>query len=474
MCARNGGQRARVDVRRRRRPLDDVARRRVCARSSADVEAPGQPVQPGQRLLGVGQRLGRHLDGRAVVGPQHEQPVGPGVVAGQQVGQRGEVAERLGHLRALDLHPAVVHPVPGEGLAVGDRLGPLVLVVREGQVLPAAVQVEALAQQVERHDHALGVPAGPARPPGRVPARLARLGLLPQGEVERRALVLVGLHPGPDLQRLERLLGQEPVPVDLGHLEVDPVGRLVGHPLGHQVAHQRHHVLDVLRGVRDVVRAQVAQRVHRLPPAGLELGGHVGLGAPELGGPLDDVVVDVGDVGHVVHLQPVEAQVAPQDVEGQVGPTVADVGQVVDGRAADVHRHLALVAELEGADGARCGVVEVQHPGTVTRSCRPPRPERPASPTSPPSTVWRSAGPPPGRRPAPTASTPAPPGPRSSPSTPPRRRCRARSTWARSSATSRPTPSPATGACGAGSSSTPWAGTTTGCRPSAGCRPTSA
>ena len=99
------------------------------------------------------------------MGAEHQQPVGAGVVRDEEVGQRGEVAERLRHLRALDLHPAVVHPVLREDLAVGDRLRPLVLVVREHQVLPAAVQVEPLAQEVERHDHALGVPPGPTRPP---------------------------------------------------------------------------------------------------------------------------------------------------------------------------------------------------------------------------------------------------------------------------------------------------------------------
>ena len=117
--------------------------------------------------------------------------------------------------------------------------------------------------------------------------------------------------------------------------------------------------------------------------------------------------------------------------------------------------------------------MKVQHPGTVTRSCRRLEPERHASPTSRPSTAWRSAGPPPGRMPAPTASTTAPPGPRCSPSTPRRRRSRDRSTWDPCSATCRPTRSPATAACGDGSSSTRWAGTTTGCPPSAGCRTSS-
>ena len=71
-----------------------------------------------------------------------------------------------------------------------DGLGPLVLVVRELEVLPAGVEVEPLAQQVERHHHALGVPARTARAPGRRPARLARLGQLPEGEVGRVVLVL--------------------------------------------------------------------------------------------------------------------------------------------------------------------------------------------------------------------------------------------------------------------------------------------
>ena len=72
-------QRRGVDVDRRRRALDHVARP-LCGEQVADAEAPGQRVQPLQRLLGVGHRVGRHLDGRAVVRPQHQEPVGPGVV----------------------------------------------------------------------------------------------------------------------------------------------------------------------------------------------------------------------------------------------------------------------------------------------------------------------------------------------------------------------------------------------------------
>jgi len=68
--------------------------------------------------------------------------------------------------------------------------------VGEDEVDAAAVDVEALAQQPDRHGRALDVPAGPARTPGRLPRRLAGLGRLPEGEVDRGTLALVDLDPG--------------------------------------------------------------------------------------------------------------------------------------------------------------------------------------------------------------------------------------------------------------------------------------
>ena len=62
--------------------------------------------------------------------------------------------------------------------------------------MPTAVEVESLAQQVQGHDDALGVPSGTPRAPRRIPGGLARLGLLPEREVERGVLLLGALHPG--------------------------------------------------------------------------------------------------------------------------------------------------------------------------------------------------------------------------------------------------------------------------------------
>ncbi len=191
-------------------------------------------------------------------------------------------------------------------------------------------------------------------------------------EVERGALLVDGLDPGAGPQRVEALASQEPVAGNLTDVEIDTVPRLVGHAASEQFADERHHAVDVGRGVRRLVGTQDPERVHRLPPARLELDGHLGLGPPLLGRPLDDVVVDVGDVRDVGHVEAAEEQVPAQHVEDERVATVSEVGQVVDRRPAHVHGRLSLSAEVEGAHGPGRGVVEAQHPGTVTRSCRAP------------------------------------------------------------------------------------------------------
>src|SRR5204862_1707211 len=100
-------------------------------------------------------------------------------------GQR--VTQRLGHLLAGQRHPAVVQPITGETVASSFGLGPLVLVVREDQVQPTAVDVELRAEVGGGHRRALQVPAGAPSAPWRRPGRLAGSGALPHGEVPRTA-----------------------------------------------------------------------------------------------------------------------------------------------------------------------------------------------------------------------------------------------------------------------------------------------
>jgi hypothetical protein len=108
------------------------------------------------------------------------------------VAHEHDVAGGLGHLAALEQQVLAVHPVPDHLVADGAvALRPLVLVVREAQVDAARVQVEPVAEQVQRHRGALDVPAGKPKPHGlsHVISRFSP-GLLPQRPVRVEALAL--------------------------------------------------------------------------------------------------------------------------------------------------------------------------------------------------------------------------------------------------------------------------------------------
>ena len=117
-----------------------------------------------------------------------------------------------------------------------------------------------------------------------------------------------------------------------------------------QLADQLEHAVDVVGGVRHVVGAAHAEPVHRVEPRLLVLAGELRLARAAFGGAGDDLVFDVGDVADVVDVEPGPLEVPADHVEDQRRAPVTDVGDVVDGGAADVDRHLSRVAghELHG------------------------------------------------------------------------------------------------------------------------------
>ncbi len=110
-------------------------------------------------------------------------------------------------------------------------LSDLVLVVRELQVLTTAVDVELTPKQRTGHRRAFDVPTRPTRPPGARPTRLARLGGLPQHEVERVFLGLADLHPLAGAQVVRVFAGELAVAREAAHPVIDvAVSGGVGEP----------------------------------------------------------------------------------------------------------------------------------------------------------------------------------------------------------------------------------------------------
>ena len=351
----------------------------------------------------------RHQHGQ----PQHlARPFPSAELIGlQQLVDGDEVALALRHLAALDLQEAVVHPVVGHGrrAVAAARLGDLVLVVREDQVEPAAMNVEAVRQRLRlgrqpvlqlvpqkriAHRRALDVPAGAAADrkrravdrERRVPAGLGVGGFLPQHEIAGVLLVRVDRDPRARLLLVEIALRELAV---VGHrrgVEQDFAFRRIGMAAVDERLNQAHHVgaaigarQHVFGRARLMRRRQAAERGHVLlvlfvgrlgdladrlvqrKPAGLDLRAIVAQR------PRVDLVVHVGDVADIgdavfaveMTQQPVE------HVEDDRRAGIADMGVVVDRRPADIHAHMVRVDRDEVLLRPRQRVVDPQWVGPV-------------------------------------------------------------------------------------------------------------
>jgi hypothetical protein len=173
--------------------------------------------------------------------------------------------------------------------------------------MPAAVQVEAFAQQVEAHHDALAVPAGATLAPRRRPRRLAGLGELPQHEVRRVALVAGAEHlavAAAGQHVVEALVDEQAVVLHRLDAEVHAVVGGYARPMSTSSPIIATICVDVLRGVRHVGGPGDVELAHRLEPHRLALRGDL-LPRPLLAvGPIDDAVVDVGDVADQPTFRP--------------------------------------------------------------------------------------------------------------------------------------------------------------------------
>ena len=167
---------------------------------------------------------------------------------------------------------------------------------------------------------------GRARPPGALPRWLAGTGALPEGEVHGVFLVLVDLNAAARLHALQGAVAELAVALALLHAEenVPPGG--VGVAGTHQPADCLDDGTDLLRGPRVDVGASDVQRVHGPEEiVDVPFCQFRRLDALLLG-PLDDLVVDVGEILDMANVVSEVFQVPSQDVEGDVAEGVADVG----------------------------------------------------------------------------------------------------------------------------------------------------
>ena len=303
---------------------------------------------------GVVQILPGEHEALAIVALQTEEAVGQRVVAlllKQGNGQK--FALGLAHFAVRCIEVGNMAPVGAPRMSeVAFGLGDLVRVVREGIVHAAAVQVEVFAVVLHGDAGALDVPAGIAHAPGGIPLQglILELGLgEPQHKVVLVALVHVLLHALPDAygQILLVVVVEHIVPLQLARVEVDVAAGEVGVAGVKQPGDDLDIVVDEAGGgLHDVGTLDVELLAVGKEGVGIELrdlhdGLVLALGALEhlvlaLVG-VARKVADVGDVHDAVDAVACEAEVLLQHILHDVAAQIADVGKVIDSRAAGVH-----------------------------------------------------------------------------------------------------------------------------------------
>ncbi len=298
----------------------------------------------------------------------------------EQFAERDEVAEGLRHLLALDEQVPAMHPMankrtPSRGL----RLGDLVLVMGEDEVLTTEMHVERFAQLGDAHYRALEMPTRPTTAPGRVPRGFDLLVLsrccLPQREVARVLLVvLVVRNACAHLERRGIDALQPSVLGKAGDGEIhSSVVRRIGVPTIDQPLYEIDHRANVVGRPRVALCGADAERARVCEKGLAKRRGLLGDGYSGLDRGLDDLVVNVREVHDEAHFVATPIQVPVHEVEEQKRPEIADVRVVVDRGAATVDTYDTRFERLEGLERSRGGVVDLErhaNPGLCSGASR--------------------------------------------------------------------------------------------------------
>ena len=117
-------------------------------------------------------------------------------------------------------------------------------------------------------------------------------------------------------------------------IQIHAVVRGVRRIARHQFANHCHHLLYIFGGVRDVCWSKHPKCGHGVEPDGLALVCDFVPGTILTVRPIDDFVVNIGDVGDETHRDTAPLHISTQNVIDQGGPAVAEVRGAVHGWAA--------------------------------------------------------------------------------------------------------------------------------------------
>ena len=198
---------------------------------------------------------------------------------------------------------------------------------------------------------------------------------LPQHEVHVAALVGRDIDAGARHHVVERAARQAAVVRHRGYAEQHVLLGHIGVAGRDEPLDQRLHLGDMLGRARLDGRRQAAERRHVLAEVRVGAFGQFADGDPALGRARVDPVVHVGDVAHIGDgaLAVEVAEQPEQHVEHDDRAGIADMGEVVDRRAAHIHAHARGIERGEYPFFACQRIVQLQVHMTAL-ACWPGRP----------------------------------------------------------------------------------------------------
>jgi len=166
--------------------------------------------------------------------------------------------------------------------------------------------------------------------------------MFPENEVQWVVFGSIHLHPLAGSQVVDRLARELAVARKLADREIHiSVSGLIGQAVAFQLSDQFEHLRHVRGGARFMIRLLDPECrgvcVHEVDETGRQFADalFVFLRAP------DDLVIDVGNVADVGHLQSARPQPPLNHVEDHQHAGVPEVAEVVDRHSADIHADLA-------------------------------------------------------------------------------------------------------------------------------------
>ena len=206
------------------------------------------------------------------------------------------------------------------------------------------MDVEGLAEIGLAHRRAFDVPARPAAPPGTVPARQLRRRRLPQHEIGGIALVGRDLDAGAGDHLVARAAARACRNRGMRrhreqHVMFGDIGVAARRSAARSWRSSGRYARWRAARHRAAAQPSAAASSWKMPRPSRSVSARMVL-AVGLGRGVD-LVVDVGDVADIAHVvRAIElAQQPVEHVEDDHRPRIADMGEVVDRRAADIHAH---------------------------------------------------------------------------------------------------------------------------------------